>query len=277
MIKPFENHIIHRIDEIYMYPLPIHISYSSLKLENKVFQKIDEHLLRNNYIKLNYVYNRMLKIKQEYQVELKDLQKFTFSNVKGVSMLHIPFTCVPMKLKIIATLLPKECQIKNEYSYVFHTNILWKYNSPTWISSTIFNINCSISHEVHSSRNVLKLCSYLMQTNLSSNMYVLAPKYINVRSYSSYILTFVLHNTAHYDFNIGSFSGSSISKSFCKNAEYVWYSVFKDFYFVERKWPMKCTKLTIYQKIDMSFLEKKTSTICKYIWKDISFYYLVSI
>ena len=119
MVTALENHIIHRVDDIYLYPMPIHKSYVSLKQQNKFVHVSNSIVSLRKILKLQYVFPRQLKIDYSFQINLTEVIKLELSNEIGVSILHSSFTYVPTKLKATTAVLPKQCQQENEYSFVF--------------------------------------------------------------------------------------------------------------------------------------------------------------
>ena len=265
MISPLTNHIIYREDNVYLYPLPIHKNIAFLKQQGRFLNgSKSKYPMVKKVLKMQYVFPRHLKIDHKVQVNNTNVLKFDFLHQVGVSILVISSTYVPTKFKVTATVLPKQCEQENEYSFVFSGSDLWIEKSSTWITSIMYNINCSLPYTLSSYllhlpyTKILEVCTSLQNRVLKQIFYIMPP--VSKVSHSKwYVLTLILQSTMEYGSIIGTLKSSIISNKFCGNTFYVWYKTRWLYSYVWRRYPMKCLKLTFNQIIKSNFINQKGS------------------
>ena len=265
MVRPFEDHVIYRVDNMFLYPHPIYISYASLKLHNESAQMPNIKKSQYSSLKLQYVFPRQLDLYQNNQVNNTDTKKIALLKLNDVSVLDFPFTTVPLKLKVAATVYPNQCQKESEYSFVFSGSDLWRYESPTWITATIFHINCSLKYrQPHDVlylpyNKIQKLCSFLDSNELNKTLHIIPPVYLyEDEAFNKWnTLTFILHTKLGHRSQIGTFTSSIISNELCRNKLVVGYKLYWYSQFFWRSYPMKCLKLTSKQIINTCFLNRE--------------------
>ena len=265
MVVPLKNHRVYRVDDIYLYPMPIHKSYSSIKQQGKfVIGSKFKHSIKKQVLKIQYVFPRHLKVDQQVQMNTTDVLKFAFLNQIGVSKLDISSTYVPSKLKVTAILLPKQCEQENEYSFIFNGMDLWRDETQTWITSKIYNINCSFPYKLSSflldlpHKLFFEVCTAPKNSGLKQSLYLLPPVYNKAKS-KWYVLTLILHSNMKYGSIIGTLKSIIISNNFCGNSFFVWYKTKWSWFEVSKRYPMKCLKLTFNQVIQSNFIDQKGS------------------
>ena len=254
---------------MFLYPRPIYISYTSLKLRNKSAQM--PNMIKSQYssLKLRYVFPRQLDLYKNNQVNITDIQKITLLKLNDVSVLDIPFTTVPLKLKVAATVHPRQCQQESEYSFVFSGSDLWRYESPTWITATIYHINCSLKYRqpyevLYLPGNIVeKLCNFLVSNELNETLHIIPPIYLyedeTVNKWNT--LTFSLHTEVEYGSQIGTFISSIMSNELCRNKFILHYQfeIKEEFQPLRfwRRYPMRCVKLTFKQILNTNFFNRE--------------------
>ena len=165
--QPLENHVILRKDRIYLYPDPIDISVGAL-IANNGTPPISHRY--HSYIQLLYYNLRYFDHHyyfQKYFVMQRPVEK-EFRKC-GVTI-FTPQIFVPMKVFLEAISTYKEEILRFQFSYMFaHLKyytlakyLIWEKYFSSWLSSTLYYVNCSRIFEMPSviskSGNILKIC-----------------------------------------------------------------------------------------------------------------------
>ena len=144
----------------------------------------------------------------------------------------------------------------------FSGSDLWRDKTPTWITSTLYNINCSfplsssLLHLPYS--KIFEVCRSIspQSRDLKQGFFLLPPSYKETQS-KWYFLTLFVHNRVEYGSIVGTLKSSILSNKLCRNALYVWYKIEYNWVTKWKRFPMKCVKLTFNQIVQNSFISHK--------------------
>ena len=256
----FNDHVVLRKDRLYLFPVPIHIfvfnNYNQTKTN-----------IHHDHISLQYMYPKSFKLQQFSQYNSPRQKKFSINSSMCCISLTSPPIYVPISIFTEALLMPATEKLKTQSSFIFSSPFLpvtyavdvksWHKESPSWVSSTIYFINCSSLNQSRSIKFIPE-CEVInnLQLKMDSLCLKTKPVYSNQES-NPYVLILTLKNISNVNIPIGILSVSSVWKKLCGNYNYFYYWA-KDVFLYGgiTKTKLTCSQLQINYKINSNQFDR---------------------
>ena len=266
-LKRSSDHVVLRKDSMYLYPVPIHTSTAADKAHNQSCE-----FLYHDHIMFHYMYNRYFKIQQMFQGNFSKQKKLYLTSTKCGLTLKSPPIYIPIRVFTSAVQLPMTEKLESQYSFIFKLIysgnyifefyqaplISWDSISSSWVSSTIYYINCSKLDQ-----NLEHFLDYGQAKNScqvrSSNLFVAKPVmcldsinvYTNQRPTPLKLSIYFKNISKLYiNMHIGVLSVSNIWGALCGNESKVYYwAEGVDFYLSLATSKITCAELVTQHEI----------------------------
>ena len=269
-IKPTYNHVIFREDTAYLYPSTSQQQFQEIQnvLKNKEISGYWKGSFYDRLL-LRYAHWKSIKILLTLHGWLHIVEKPKLHRGNCFASLNITAINVPLTLVTTATVFPSV----NEKCFNFVSD--WQPYSPSWVSSKLYHINCSlnqreISHslglainsafEICHFENVVNIQKWNISTCLHSpHLYTESALTILILSLSFSPASIKMMNSS-----LGSLVVSNLWKSFCGDKEYVRHLADLNIERVNKLWfgsyalknwtnPIECAELSITYHIHSNF------------------------
>ena len=260
-INPLNNHMVFRRDEGYIYPHKSNIRYVALSFlfpEFNISEAQRRYTLLDN-ISLTYVFGNHLDMKQHFQVDFKKQTNFT--QITHCCKVHVnapPVIYVPIKFIAEAAEVPENRSIHSDSAFSFgkyffeHRNQRWRSwhkSSFSWVTSTIYHINCSRNAKTELLLSENDLHQTCITHSLEINLWqCLIPPMLGERTHStSWVFTIKIPKTVVAQMNVLLLHFSTIINQLCH---------IKALETAEGQVPLLCTRYTVQTNVYASLLDR---------------------